>query len=152
MTCYFSKRLPPEAAFLARRLRGFLYLVLGAVLLLLFYLVLNQKAIGFAAYLRADHIPHAIPLPKPNTPLNYLPRVKELVLAAKLDSKMSWVEESLPGWRANIYRVDALANEAPLTVPVNKGNEAMPYLTYVFVIYLSFSLFSCCTYIEHSIS
>ncbi|OJJ32782.1 hypothetical protein ASPWEDRAFT_114947 [Aspergillus wentii DTO 134E9] len=53
----------------------------------------------------------------------------ELVFAATRRSNMSWVGENLPGWRWNIYRVDD--EKAELTVPVNKGNEAMVYLTYL---------------------
>ena len=54
---------------------------------------------------------------------------KELVFAATSSSNMSWVQEELPSWTANIYRADD--KEAALTVPVNKGNEAMVYLTFV---------------------
>lgn len=56
------------------------------------------------------------------------PAETELVLAAMWKSNMSWVHQNLPKWHANIYRADA---EAALTVPMNKGNEAMVYLTYV---------------------
>lgn len=57
---------------------------------------------------------------------------KELVLAAMQASNMSWVEEHLSDWQVNIYRADAKPEDVGLTVPVNKGNEAMVYLTYVF--------------------
>lgn len=59
------------------------------------------------------------------------PREKELVLAAMMSSNMSWVPENLPGWHSNIYRADASPGEADLTVPANRGNEAMVFLTYV---------------------
>ncbi|RMJ26586.1 hypothetical protein PHISP_02518 [Aspergillus sp. HF37] len=42
---------------------------------------------------------------------------------------MNWVAEELGSWWANIYRSDDA--EAQLTVPANKGNEAMVYLTYL---------------------
>ena len=45
-------------------------------------------------------------------------------------SDMSWVEENVPGWKTNIYRADAAEGEAEFTVPANKGNEAMVFLTY----------------------
>lgn len=54
---------------------------------------------------------------------------KELIFAATSMSDMSWVTEELPTWSANIYRTDA--EDAVLPVPVNKGNEAMVYLTFV---------------------
>ena len=41
----------------------------------------------------------------------------------------SWVHEYLPDWPSSIYVVDD--PKAPLTVPKNKGHEAMVYLTYV---------------------
>lgn len=58
------------------------------------------------------------------------PREKELVIAAMSSSNMSWVEDHVPDdWYANIYRADLAPGEAELTVPVNKGNEAMVFLT-----------------------
>lgn len=63
----------------------------------------------------------------------YVPRPrykdKELVFAATSSSNMDWVAEELGSWPANIYRSDD--KEAPLTVPENKGNEAMAFLTFV---------------------
>jgi hypothetical protein len=68
----------------------------------------------------------AIPMQTPT-----LPREKELVFAAMLKNNMSWVTENLPEWHSNIYRVDATPEQAELTVPANRGNEAMVFLTYV---------------------
>ncbi|KAF7713994.1 Uncharacterized protein PECH_006148 [Penicillium ucsense] len=59
------------------------------------------------------------------------PRQKELVIAAMSHDNMSWVEENVPDWHANIYRADVAPGKASLTVPVNKGNEAMVFLTYI---------------------
>ncbi|KAJ5980992.1 hypothetical protein N7481_008290 [Penicillium waksmanii] len=59
------------------------------------------------------------------------PREKELVFAAMLKTNMSWVTENLPEWHSNIYRVDASPEQAELTVPANRGNEAMVFLTYI---------------------
>lgn len=56
-------------------------------------------------------------------------REKELVLAAMSYSNMSWVQENVPNWYTNIYRADVRPGKAGLTVPVNKGNEAMAFLT-----------------------
>jgi hypothetical protein len=44
---------------------------------------------------------------------------------------MSWVDENIPEWYTNIYRADASPEQADLTVPANRGNEAMVFLTYV---------------------
>lgn len=70
------------------------------------------------------------------------PREKELVFAAMLKSNMSWVTENLPEWHSNIYRVDASPEQAEWTVPANRGNEAMVFLTYVKWPFFSFLLFS----------
>jgi hypothetical protein len=71
------------------------------------------------------HTPESIPQPEPEPEL--APVRKELVFAAMEASNMSWVEEHLSDWTANIYRADASQG---LNVPINKGNEAMVYLTY----------------------
>ncbi|CAG7915611.1 unnamed protein product [Penicillium olsonii] len=68
-----------------------------------------------------EPIPEATPKPTPEP-------TKELVFAAMEASNMSWVDEHLPNWTAKIYRADASQG---LTVPMNKGNEAMVYLTYI---------------------
>lgn len=134
---YSNRRRP------IRRSKVLVYLTLSAVFLLLTYrLVRDQESTASPIYSNADKDlfldTHATsdrklsptPLSKPNTPPNYLPRKDELVLAAMRDSDMSWVQKNLPGWHANIYRVDAHPDEASLTVPMNKGREAMPFLTY----------------------
>jgi hypothetical protein len=81
--------------------------------------VINLDGWSISGILVADNDDRFVPDPIPE---------KELVFAALAASNMSWVEEHLPEWRANIYRADA---KDGLTVPVNKGNEAMVYLTYV---------------------
>ncbi|KAI1114121.1 hypothetical protein F5Y14DRAFT_415532 [Nemania sp. NC0429] len=53
----------------------------------------------------------------------------ELVVASIKSENTSWIPALLPDWRANIYVADD--SRAPLTVPVNKGREAMVYLTYL---------------------
>lgn len=59
---------------------------------------------------------------------------KELVIAAMKNSDMSWVEDNISAdWVVNIYRADLPEGEAEFTVPDNKGNEAMVYLTCVSV-------------------
>ncbi|OCK77335.1 hypothetical protein K432DRAFT_334139 [Lepidopterella palustris CBS 459.81] len=42
---------------------------------------------------------------------------------------ISWVSEDLPDWESHIYTVD---NQSfPLHTKINKGREAMPYLTFI---------------------
>ncbi|KAF2875714.1 hypothetical protein BDV95DRAFT_626180 [Massariosphaeria phaeospora] len=54
---------------------------------------------------------------------------KELVVASLVGDDTSWLDEHLDTWTKNIYIVNN--GSAPLTVPVNKGREAMPFLTYL---------------------
>ena len=54
---------------------------------------------------------------------------KELVVASLKGDDTSWMQEYLPDWKANIYIVNDATAE--LTVPKNKGREAMVYLTWV---------------------
>lgn len=53
----------------------------------------------------------------------------ELVVASTSYEDTSWLHRFLPEWKKNIYIVDdPLVN---LTLPMNKGREAMVYLTWV---------------------
>lgn len=54
---------------------------------------------------------------------------KELVIASVIGDNTSWVNEYFSDWKTNLY----VANNpnATLTVPHNKGREAMVYLTYL---------------------
>lgn len=84
--------------------------------------------LGFSLTLLAYHV--LVPRPAPEIqPYIARPvfRDKELVFAATSYSDMNWVAEELGSWWANIYRSDDV--KANLTVPANKGNEAMVYLT-----------------------
>ena len=67
----------------------------------------------------------AVP-PPPPPPRNPHP---ELVIASMTRENTDWVSRLLPDWSAKIYVVDDPTS--PLTVPVNKGREAMVYLTYL---------------------
>ncbi|KAI0425081.1 hypothetical protein F5Y09DRAFT_347055 [Xylaria sp. FL1042] len=53
----------------------------------------------------------------------------ELVVASVKAEDTSWLHAHLPSWHKNIYVADDAS--APLTVPQNKGREAMVYLTYI---------------------
>jgi hypothetical protein len=53
---------------------------------------------------------------------------KELVVASLVGDDISWLDEPFSDWKTNIYVVND--PNASLTVPKNKGREAMAYLTY----------------------
>lgn len=53
----------------------------------------------------------------------------EMVVASMKKENLTWLDDYLLDWKKNIYVVDD--PYAPLTVPVNKGREAMVFLTYV---------------------
>ncbi|MCJ1419415.1 hypothetical protein MMC32_005770 [Xylographa parallela] len=57
------------------------------------------------------------------------PPTKAIVLGALASEDTSWVARDLPDWQNAIYVVDNTS--APLHTAVNKGREAMAYLTYV---------------------
>jgi Protein of unknown function (DUF3431) len=63
-----------------------------------------------------------------NLPLEDRHQDVELVVASTKKQDTSWYSKYFPDWKFNIYIVDDPA--APLTVPQNKGHEAMVYLTY----------------------
>lgn len=55
---------------------------------------------------------------------------RELVVASVKADDTAWIREQLAGWKANIYVADGdAASNSGLSVPVNKGREAMVYLT-----------------------
>lgn len=52
----------------------------------------------------------------------------ELVVASMKRENITWLDDYLLDWKKNIYVVDDAT--ADLTVPLNKGREAMVFLTY----------------------
>ncbi|TVY22193.1 hypothetical protein LHYA1_G008996 [Lachnellula hyalina] len=65
-------------------------------------------------------------------PINPHPHLsKALVIASTTSSNLTWLTPALQSshWTPHIYTTDSPSAE--LTVPVNKGNEAMVYLTYI---------------------
>ncbi|KAJ5575549.1 hypothetical protein N7535_002475 [Penicillium sp. DV-2018c] len=115
------------------RSRPFLYLCLAATLLLLSYhiILVRFPDLGADRPMVESIIADGSNASSPSTP-NPVPPIKtELVFAAMKEGNMSWVQEHLPDWQVNIYRADGKRNDMDLTVPVNKGNEAMVYLTYL---------------------
>lgn len=113
---------------LSGRSRVFAHLVLVAVFLLLAYQLVLRGSVQ-SIPLDADNadLDRGISRHQPIHPVS-----RELVFAAMRHSNMSWVNETLPQWPANIYRADISPGQADLTVPVNRGNEAMVYLTCAF--------------------
>lgn len=67
--------------------------------------------------------------PSKSTPLFSKPRNSALVVASLQADETSWIHEHFPDWHLFRYIVDD--KDAELTVPKNKGREAMVYLTYV---------------------
>jgi hypothetical protein len=140
----FPSRNARESGPKSGRGRLFVYLALTVIALLLSYqLVLNREsfssvsrwATGKGLRPGVNH-PESVAgahdvVHNSGGEFDEQPREKELVLAAMSYSNMSWVQENLPDWYTNIYRADVPPGEADLTVPVNKGNEAMVFLTYV---------------------
>lgn len=53
----------------------------------------------------------------------------EMVVASLKSEDTAWVHRYLPGWAASVYIVDD--HSAKLTVPQNKGREAMVYLSHI---------------------
>ncbi|KAI1827600.1 hypothetical protein F4861DRAFT_491919 [Xylaria intraflava] len=56
-------------------------------------------------------------------------RELELVVASVKAENVTWLHAQLPDWHKNIYVADDA--RAALSVPANKGREAMVYLTYL---------------------
>jgi Protein of unknown function (DUF3431) len=71
------------------------------------------------------------PSPHPPKPKDTHPHLsKHLIVASTLSSNLTWLYPSLRAthWTPHIYVTD---DPHALTVPKNKGNEAMVYLTYI---------------------
>lgn len=59
---------------------------------------------------------------------------KIIVVPSLEDEDVTWVTDELPDWQHAIYTVNPSSDEMrahTLTTPVNKGHEAMAYLTYI---------------------
>ncbi|KAM5493621.1 hypothetical protein McaMca56_006541 [Microsporum canis] len=59
----------------------------------------------------------------------------EMVIASKKHDNVTWLHAHLPNWKKNIYVADD--SDAELTIPKNKGKEAMVFLTYIIDHYYS---------------
>lgn len=133
-------RSQPREGGSSGRSRVFVYLALVVFALLLSYqLVLNHDALQslspwtFGSKEQPAEPPVSFPFmgsSNHTTNSTQPSNEKELVFAAMRHSNMSWVAEHVPEWISTIYRADADKSESEYTVPANKGNEAMVYLTY----------------------
>jgi len=59
---------------------------------------------------------------------------KIIVVPAGMEDDTSWITQELFDWQHAIYLFDAVTRDerqGHLTIPANKGNEAMAYLTYI---------------------
>lgn len=70
-------------------------------------------------------------------PARSTPHAVELVVASMKHENTSWIPQYLPDWSHSIYVTDD--SSAALTVPKNKGREAMVYLTHIINNYDSLS-------------
>lgn len=123
----FKDRLPtwhrPLLVVVSRNTRRH-WRTLALILLLGLPLLWIVHRLGYEKY--TDYLVHW----HGNQYLDALPKAEvELVFAATKSSNMSWTDVALADWVKNIYRVDALS--APLSVPRNKGREAMVFLTFI---------------------
>ncbi|KAF2868258.1 hypothetical protein BDV95DRAFT_580602 [Massariosphaeria phaeospora] len=91
---------------------------------------------------------HCIPLTTSTVIVSSVPKSeptplpKRVVVMGKLESEdTSWVNTDLSDWHHAIYVVDGQNFTTPdssiLRTPINKGNEALPYLTYLVTNYHS---------------
>ncbi|KAF2967565.1 hypothetical protein GQX73_g5968 [Xylaria multiplex] len=105
-----------------RRVVVAIFLVTSLCLLLTLYHRASQPS---SPFLEPENGPVTAETPTP-TPGN---RELELVVASVRAEDTSWFHTYLPSWHKNIYVADD--PDASLTVPLNKGREAMVYLTYM---------------------
>lgn len=128
------------SSFMAKRwTRRRLHLLIAFILTTIFYLSLCsfdpiiplKAALPYSRYgHRSRHGSHG---GKPTKP--YVLRAArkddntvEMVIASKKSENVTWLHDYLPNWKKNIYVVDN--SSADLTVPQDKGREAMVFLTW----------------------
>ncbi|KAK6358987.1 hypothetical protein TWF696_000159 [Orbilia brochopaga] len=64
-------------------------------------------------------------------PVEILESTKSVILGKTKREDATWVKRKLPHWRSVIYSMDELESTEYHHVSINKGNEAMAYLTYL---------------------
>jgi hypothetical protein len=104
--------------------KGLQYAAKAAVLACFVVLLLTQTSF----YRLSAKSVSTDPTPE-NTVTELQPVPKRLVVASLKDDDTTWLQRRLPDWDVARYIVDD--PQAKLTVPVNKGREAMVYLTYI---------------------
>lgn len=102
----------------SRRISTFSISVSTACPILLLFLCVILMCIGEHAFLRQYPLRFA----SWNTE-NVLNPLKRIVVAAHYNENVSWLDEVSRHWQVTIM--------GPGGLPANKGNEAMPYLTYI---------------------
>jgi hypothetical protein len=115
----------PLRPYWRRRHRRSIFVVISAAFLLLVLYSFSTRLFRPAV----SHPPYQEIIDAATKPEVVPPEEKELVVASLAGDDTSWLHEFFGAWRKNIYVVNDPA--APLTVAVNKGREAMPFLTYV---------------------
>lgn len=103
------------------------YLYISFCLLLVFCLLVLQNR------LQSNHAVIATPSLRLHRASQYtiVSRRSEvtLIVASQTTDNTTWLTTAFPAWDKKIYVADS--PNATLTVPVNKGSEAMTYLTYI---------------------
>jgi hypothetical protein len=115
----------PLRPYWRRRHRRSIFVLISAAFVLLLLYSFSTRLLRPAV----SHPPYQEIIDAATKPEIIQPEEKELVVASLADDDTTWLHEFFDGWRKNIYVVNDPA--APLTIAVNKGREAMPFLTYV---------------------
>ncbi|KAK3386305.1 hypothetical protein B0T20DRAFT_140530 [Sordaria brevicollis] len=111
-----------------------IFAILGCAFVSFYLLCTDHERAGYSSAVRYQTrpislYPNVTTLDPDNTPEKSSNLDLELVVASMKHQNTSWVHEYLPDWPASIYVVND--PNAPLTVPKNKGHEAMVYLTHL---------------------
>lgn len=107
-----------------RSLRRIQVLLFIATLVFMFHFFVDPRSTNIVK----SHLPAPLAEWQKNSKIpNEITEEKELVVASLAGDDIAWLDEHFSTWKQNIYVVNNAS--APLTVPKNKGREAMPFLT-----------------------
>jgi len=101
-------------------------ITLSFSLLVLLYLYQPQEYLQLGNYFSSQQPSSKV---QPEVHPSHASHKVELVVASTKKEDTAWVSKHFPDWHPQIYVVND--NNATLTVPKNKGREAMVYLTYL---------------------